>query len=83
MDKIQQVLQQAPYGIEEEEVKKLLQEHDGDCLKVLTYLWKIKEDNKNEKRESEQKWDNIRDICNSYEEEMENFMKSKRQSKII
>jgi hypothetical protein len=82
MDKIRQVLQQAPDGVEEEQVKTLLQKYDGDCLKVLTYLWEIEEDVVNEKQENKENkhdWNNIRDICNSYEEEMENFMKSKRQ----
>ena len=82
MDKIRQVLQQAPDGVEEEQVKTLLQKYDGDCLKVLTYLWEIEEDvvnKKQENKENKHDWNNIRDICNSYEEEMENFMKSKRQ----
>jgi hypothetical protein len=79
MDKIRQVLQQAPDGIEEEQVKTLLQKYDGDCLKVLTHLWEIEENVVTDKQENEHDWDNIRDICNSYEEEMANFMKSKRQ----
>ena len=78
MDKIRQILQQSPEGVEEEQIKKLLKIYEDDSVKVLTYLWDIKENNEVEENQDKKKWDNIREICNSYEEEMENFMKSKK-----
>ena len=82
MDKIEQILQQAPEEVSKEQISKLLETHDGDSLKVLSILWNLKEENEESNdsnaNDMTKKWENIREICNSYEEEMQNFMKSKQ-----
>lgn len=82
MDKIEQILQQAPEEVSKEQISKLLEIHDGDSLMVLSILWNLndKSDTRDTSNVSDmtKKWENIRDICNSYEQEMQNFMKSKQ-----
>lgn len=84
MNKVQQIFQQAPDGVSEEQISKLLEIHDNDSLMVLSILWKLEKEGNEDNEATEQdktkkKWDNIREICNSYEEEMQNFMKSKQK----
>lgn len=45
---------------------------------VLSECWKMSEQPKKESSKHEKKWENIRNICNSYEEEMNNFMNKKK-----
>jgi hypothetical protein len=88
MDKIEQILQQSPEEVSKEQISKLLETHDGDSLKVLSILWNLKDGNEGSNGSNDsngsnatdmtKKWENIREICNSYEEEMQNFMKSKQ-----
>jgi acyl carrier protein len=82
MDKIEQILQQAPEEVSKEQISKLLEIHEGDSLMVLSILWNLndKSDAIDTSNASDmtKKWENIRDICNSYEQEMQNFMKSKQ-----
>ena len=81
--KVKQILQQSPEGISEEEIKQQLEEHDGDSVKVLSILWEVNSNTDNgniqkEQNDKQKNWENIRDICNSYEQEMQDFMNSKR-----
>lgn len=81
--KVKQILQQSPEGISEEEIKQQLEEHDGDSVKVLSILWEVNSNtddgnHQKEQNDKQKKWENIRDICNSYEQEMQDFMNSKR-----
>lgn len=83
MDIVEQVLQQSPEGVSKEQIIKLLETYDGDSLKVLSILWELGEDVVStvvEDDDKKKKWENIREICNSYEEEMQNFMKSKQSN---
>ena len=84
VDIAEQVLQQSPVGVEKEKISKLLETYDGDCLKVLSILWDLGDDEvsnvqvSDDNDKGKKKWEDIRDICNTYEEEMQNFMKSKQ-----
>ena len=81
MDKIELVFQQAPEGVSREQIKEYLENNDGDCLKVLSILWELREDVVSNVKvdEKQQKWEDIREICNSYEREMQSFMSSNKQ----
>lgn len=83
---IESILQQAPEGVDVERVKELYEKHQGNVVSVLTELWNIPEkDVHNVSYNSKQaKWNEVRDICNAYEEEMEKFMQNiKTNNKII
>lgn len=76
---IDSILQQAPDGVSRELVEELLKKHKGDGANVLAELWNIQETCKNTTyNEDAAKWKHVREICQAYEEEMENFMKSHR-----
>ena len=72
------ILQQCPACVTKEQIENLLQEHNNDIPSVLSECWKLSETPKSEKSEQKKKWENIRDICNTYEEEMNNFMKGNK-----
>ena len=91
MNKIEQIFQQAPEEVSKEEISKLLELHDGDSLMVLSILWNLNDasnvsnvsnesntSNVSNVSDMKNKWEDIREICNSYEQEMQNFMKSKQ-----
>lgn len=81
MDKFESILSQSPEGITIEQVKELYEKLNGNTVEILSELWNIETSIKNqafdEKKKEKDKWNNIRDICNSYEEEMEKYMKNK------
>lgn len=78
---IEKILDQAPENTTKELVAELLTKHDGNIVDVLSSLWEL--DNhctsnernvSNERNEHRDKWNNIRDICHSYEEAMHQKM---------
>jgi hypothetical protein len=71
---IETLLQQCPSGTSKEHVEKLLKKHDNDTSCVLSECWNLSETKSTESNDCQKKWKNIRDICNSYEEEMKQFM---------
>ena len=85
MDKYESILQQCPEGITIDMIQELYKKHNGNTTDILLECWnldttpsvnnKIYDDNY-KKRE---KWNEIRDICMSYEEEMSKMMKQARQ----
>lgn len=89
-DKVQIVLKQSPENISVDYVKELLINNEGDVVKTIEQIWKkssgeddniLKNIEYNETYKEKEKWDMIRDICNSYEQEMSNFMKSQGYGK--
>lgn len=75
---IESILQQCPDGTTQEQIEKLLIEHDNNITSVLSECWKMSEQPKKDTSEHKKKWENIRNICNSYEEEMNTFMKGNK-----
>lgn len=82
MDNFESILNQAPVGIKMEDIRELMLKYNNNSVDVLSELWNVKEpvtsniviDVTNENR---QRWHNVREICNAYEEEMQNFIHSK------
>lgn len=68
-----EVVNQAPEGIDSKIIREVFERNNEDTLKTLMELWDIKE---NKKEVITNKWDEIRDICDSYDTEMSNFMKN-------
>ena len=81
MDKINFILQQAPGEVTEDIVKKLLEKHDGKVEDVLLEIWKIDIPVTKNVDTEKKKWDDIRDICSSYENEMHQHMQMMREGK--
>lgn len=68
-----EIIKQAPEGIDSKIIKEVFERNNEDPIKTLMELWDIKE-NKIEIRSN--KWDEVRDICDAYDTEMSNFMKN-------
>jgi hypothetical protein len=74
---IEQILGQCPENTTKSDVDSLIKKHNSNVVNILTEVWEIKEQQK-QKQENKHDWEKIREICNSYEEEMENFMNTKK-----
>lgn len=77
---INKIKHQAPENVSEEEIKKQIEIHNGDFVKILTELWNINYVKNTDIDENKQKWDNIREICSSYEMEMYNLMQNSKKT---
>ncbi len=76
---VKRILLQAPDNITETDIIKLLENYN-DENDILCKLWDIQDKpikNINYNSDKE-KWDNIRDICDSHDEEMAKFLKEAR-----
>lgn len=90
-NKIQIIIKQSPIDTTEDEIKEGLDKNQGDVVKTIQYIWnqcksdeeciELKNTENDEKFQEKRKWEEIRDICNCYESEMANFMKSQGYGK--
>ena len=69
------LIKQAPPNISNEQIEEVYIKNNKDFLKTLNELWGISETIPKEKN----KWDNMREICDSFDVEMDKMMKSKNQ----
>lgn len=67
-----EILKQAPDGINKEIINEIYIKNDNDIIKTLMELWDIKD---NEKPKEFSKWDEIRDTCDAYDNEMTKMLK--------
>ena len=66
-----EVFKQAPDGMNYEDIEIIFNTNDKDVLKTLIELWKIQEKTIKNISESQCKWEGIRDICDSHDNEMQ------------
>lgn len=67
-----EIVKQAPEGIDIKVIKEIYEKNNEDQLKTLMELWEIKE---KKQVKTENQWDNIRDTCDAFDEEMGKFIK--------
>ncbi len=67
-----EIVKQAPEGIDIKVIKEIYEKNNEDQLKTLMELWEIKE---KKEVKVENQWDNIRDTCDAFDEEMGKFIK--------
>jgi len=67
-----EIIKQAPEGIDIKVIKEIYEKNNEDQLKTLMELWEIKE---KKEVKAENQWDNIRDTCDAFDEEMSKFIK--------
>ena len=67
-----EIIKQAPEGIDIKVIKEIYEKNNEDQLKTLMELWEIKE---KKEVKTENQWDNIRDTCDAFDEEMGKFIK--------
>jgi hypothetical protein len=94
MNKLEEVISQAPDNISKEDIEVIFKKNNENVIDTLVDLWDLEAPNApntaNESTEKdiidlktdEHKWANIRDICDSYDLEMQtqlNRMRNKSQ----
>jgi hypothetical protein len=73
---MEKVLKQAPIGICDEKIKEIFDNNNGDINKTLMELWDIPIEIEKEKT----KWDDIRDTCDAYDNEMNRLISNIKNS---
>lgn len=86
MEDIQQLINQSPEGTTEEQIILLKEKHKGVFGNILSELWNIPEKEpvnpENitvEELAIKNKLTEIREICNAFDEEMDNFLQKAKQ----
>lgn len=84
MDIIGSILNQAPDDVTRQQVEELMVKHNNNTADVLSELWNINQPITSNvvmdaAYENKQRWHNVREICNAYEQEMHEFMQSRRR----
>ena len=72
-----QVILQAPSNFSKEELEKIFIKNNENVNNTLSELWDINFINITEKKSN--KWDEIREICDSYDNEMKNIVHKYRK----
>lgn len=67
-----EIIKQAPEGIDINIIKEIYEKNNEDQIKTLMELWEIKE---KEEIKMKNQWDNIRDTCDAFDNEMSKFIK--------
>lgn len=73
MNEINEIISQAPNNISNEEIIEIYNNNNKDSLKTLEILWDIKIIEKKKKRTV---FDNVRETCDAYDEEMYKVLKN-------
>lgn len=75
---MEEVLRQAPIGISDLQIKEIFENNDKNINKTLMELWEIPVEKKKEKT----KWDDIRETCDAYDNEMNRLISNIRKNRI-
>lgn len=75
---MEEVLNQAPLNIDKETIQSIFIKNNENVLNTLIELWDtdIKKEPETHEIVEENKWEKIRDICDSYDKEMQKVMKN-------
>ncbi len=79
---MEDIIRQAPKNISYEKVKEIYERNDRDKLKTLMEIWDIKDENegKKDKDNIQIKWDDIRETCDAFDNEMTRIMNNARKN---
>lgn len=78
-----EVIKQAPEGIEETIIKEVFIKNNEDVIKTLIDLWDIKDiKKKNEVSNVQKHWNEIRDTCDAFDTEMKTFINQAKKNTI-
>lgn len=72
-NEMNEIISQAPNNISNEEIIEIYNNNNKDSLKTLEILWDIKIIEKKKKRTV---FDNVRETCDAYDEEMYKVLKN-------
>jgi hypothetical protein len=75
-----EVMKQAPDNISREEIEIIFKKNDENITDTLIDLWKLDvPKSTTEPKTATDKWANIRDVCDSYDLEMQSHLKRMKQ----
>jgi len=79
---MEDIIRQTPKNISYEKVKEIYEKNDRDKLKTLMEIWDIKDENegKKDKDDIQMKWDDIRETCDAFDNEMTRIMNNARKN---
>jgi hypothetical protein len=79
---MEDIIRQVPKNISYEKVKEIYERNDRDKLKTLMEIWDIKDENegKKDKDDIQMKWDDIRETCDAFDNEMTRIMNNARKN---
>lgn len=66
---MEEIINQAPTNLKYEEILSIYIKNSSNIVETLTELWNIKKEKKNISIK-ENKWNEIRDICDTYDSEI-------------
>lgn len=75
---MEEIKKQAPENVSEEELNEIFIKNNKNVIDTLTELWNIK----TEKKKSDtiqEKWREIRELCNDHDNEMYNKFKKQKK----
>jgi Ca2+-binding EF-hand superfamily protein len=75
---MEEVIRQAPIGISDIKIKEIFEKNDNNINKTLMELWEIPVEIKKEKT----KWEDIRETCDAYDNEMNRLISNIRKNRI-
>ena len=75
-----EVMKQAPDNISREEIEIIFKKNDENITDTLIDLWKLDvPKSTTEPKTATDKWANIREVCDSYDLEMQSHLKRMKQ----
>jgi hypothetical protein len=75
-----EVMKQAPDNISREDIEIIFKKNDENITDTLIDLWKLDvPKSTTEPKTATDKWANIRDVCDSYDLEMQSHLKRMKQ----
>lgn len=79
---MEDIIRQAPKHISYEKVKEIYERNDRDKLRTLMEIWDIKDEIevKKDKDDIQMKWDDIRETCDAFDNEMTRIMNNARKN---
>jgi len=73
---MEEVIRQSPIGLSNEKIKEIYNNNNGNIKKTLMEIWNIPLEIEKEKG----KWDEIRETCDAYDNEMNRMISNIKNS---
>ena len=74
------LLSQAPQGLTEDFINEIFIKNNNDINKTLLELWEIPEETVKEISEERKNWNDIRETCDAYDNEMTRLISNVKNS---
>lgn len=77
-----EIIKQAPEGIDFSSIKEIYEKNNEDVIKTLMELWDIKEKEGKDISETQKHWNEIRDTCDAFDNEMAKVINEAKKNSI-